>query len=373
MNKTATTATDRAGRGRPPWSVAGLGSAAAPFDAAADAGRGAHDGADPGRPGDRAHHARRGRPITTYGATGAQVQWDAGRCHRGAGRGHHPVDAPRPAPRRRGWRRPAHGLRDVAGLGHVGGRRRATFAKDLDAQGCRTSAQVEAARPAPPRAPRRRRPRPPARSTTRGAMTSRPPRATAASTTTPAWSATATPPTSQLRLAGQQDEGHRVGQGPGRGLRPAQGRRRPARYANERSTAVDWDPYASESIGSCRSTHVSIEGKSGTSYSSSAEVCPDQLSPWASDRLPVLRREVVLQRPGPGRPDPRRGRQLAPADPQAQRRRVPRQRLRLALVELSTKRHQQVLIGTTATTIVLAIVVVVLAVALTATLRRLHA
>ena len=54
-------------------------------------------------------------------------------------------------------------------------------------------------------------------------------------------------------------------------------------YANERSTAVDWDPYSTESIGSCRSTQVSVEGKTGASYSSSTEVCPDKLSPWASE------------------------------------------------------------------------------------------
>lgn len=54
------------------------------------------------------------------------------------------------------------------------------------------------------------------------------------------------------------------------------------RYLNERSTAVDWDPYSTQSIGSCRSSDVSVEGRNGATYSSSAEICPDRLSPWAS-------------------------------------------------------------------------------------------
>lgn len=55
------------------------------------------------------------------------------------------------------------------------------------------------------------------------------------------------------------------------------------RYVNERSKAVDWDPYATSTVGDCRSFDTTVEGKSGTSYSQSTTVCPDKISPHASD------------------------------------------------------------------------------------------
>lgn len=56
-----------------------------------------------------------------------------------------------------------------------------------------------------------------------------------------------------------------------------------AEYAHDDAYAVDWDPYSTDEVGSCRSVEVSAESpKSGASYSTSTEVCPEKISPWHS-------------------------------------------------------------------------------------------
>lgn len=54
-------------------------------------------------------------------------------------------------------------------------------------------------------------------------------------------------------------------------------------WEDDASYAVDWAPYSTQTQGSCRSTTTTVTSpKSGTSYSSTTEVCPDKLTPWHS-------------------------------------------------------------------------------------------
>lgn len=54
------------------------------------------------------------------------------------------------------------------------------------------------------------------------------------------------------------------------------------RYASG-NTTVDWSPIGTRSVGSCQTTSTSVTSpKTGASYSSSNEVCPDKIAPYTN-------------------------------------------------------------------------------------------
>ena len=217
--------------------------------------------------------------ITTYGAPGAEVQWEA------AGPDEALVGVTMPTAPPAGSAAAAAGevpptVYEMSLASGMSAAQACDFARDLDAQGCRTSAQVE-------RAARSAAGSPVSAAassihdswcfdykTTKGDGSKHNHacvvRYRDASNAGYVWLANKMKATGWVKNPGAMYDRLK-----GVGIR--------LEYANERSTAVDWDPYSTESIGSCRSTQVSVEGKTGASYSSSTEVCPDKLSPWASE------------------------------------------------------------------------------------------
>jgi hypothetical protein len=257
---------------------AGLGATTTPLQAVADAGeqRTTQRTAD-GMVIESITHGE--QTVTTYGATGAEVQWEEAGADEALVGVTMPT-SPSPEATASGGVPPtvyemslASGMTPAAAC---------EFARDMDDYGCRTSSQVEAA--ASRRAAGSGSKAVEGRTmhdswcydfkTTKGDGTKYNHacvvRYRDASNANYVWLG------NQMKATGWvKNPGAMYDRLKGVGIQ--------LRYANERSMAVDWDPYSSESIGACRSTEVSVEGKGGASYSSSGEVCPDRLSPWASD------------------------------------------------------------------------------------------
>jgi hypothetical protein len=257
---------------------AGLGATTTPLQAVADASeqRTTQRTAD-GMVIESITHGE--QTVTTYGATGAEVQWEpVGDTEAlvGVTMPTSPVSEEAAA---RGDVPPT--VYEMSLASGMSAAEACEFARDMDDHGCQTSAQVEAA------ASRAVRPGPSTPEgrtmhdswcydfkTTKGDGSKHNHacvvRYRDASNATYVWLG------NQMKATGWvKNPGAMYDRLKGVGIQ--------LRYANERSMAVDWDPYSSESIGACRSTEVSVEGKGGASYSSSGEVCPDRLSPWASD------------------------------------------------------------------------------------------
>lgn len=55
-----------------------------------------------------------------------------------------------------------------------------------------------------------------------------------------------------------------------------------ADYHHDSATAVDWEPSESRPYSACNERTVTVQGRHGASYSSSATVCDDKLAPWHS-------------------------------------------------------------------------------------------
>ncbi|MFB9315361.1 hypothetical protein [Nocardioides plantarum] len=234
--------------------------------------------------------------VTTYGASGAQVQWEA------AGPDEALVGVTMPTSPSSGSTLASDAVAptvyEMSLASGMSAAQACEFARDLDAQGCRTSAQVEAAATRTAATPTAATPTsatPTAATRTAGVSAAASSihdsfcydfkttkgdgtkynhacvvRYLDASNSKYVWMANKMKATGWVKNPGAMYDRLK-----GVGIR--------LEYVSERSTAVDWDPYSSESIGSCRSTDVSVEGKNGASYSSSTEMCPDRLNPWASE------------------------------------------------------------------------------------------